>query len=91
VPYGRPYGDMAGRTLTWKVIVHLVDVAQWLDSLWPNHVLSCGSGKILNDSPRTKFQKKNRGGSAKYKKTLSNLAPERTITTTAKVGGYIVC
>jgi hypothetical protein len=45
-------------TLTWQVTVQVVDVAQWLDSTWPSHGMPCGSGKMPNEGPRTKFQKK---------------------------------
>jgi hypothetical protein len=45
-------------TLTWQVIVQLVDMAQWLASMWPSHGLPRGSGKMPNDNPRMKFQKK---------------------------------
>jgi hypothetical protein len=49
--------EVVDRMLTWKVIVQLVGMAQWLVSTWPSHGLPCGSGKIPNEGPRIEIQK----------------------------------
>jgi hypothetical protein len=49
--------ELADSTLTWKVTVHVIDVAQWLVSTWPSHRLSRGSGKLPNEGLRFEIQK----------------------------------
>jgi hypothetical protein len=50
--------ELADHTLTWQGDCTVVDMAQWLAATWPSHGLPRGSGKMPNDNPRTKIQKK---------------------------------